>query len=74
MQAVTILHVTRLFKGLPSATPEQARVRNQCKNHFYIAMATCLLGFAIWNIDNIFCDHLTALRAKHGEVVGALTQ
>ncbi|KAG9027333.1 hypothetical protein FRB95_007847 [Tulasnella sp. JGI-2019a] len=74
MQGVTILHVTQLFKGLPKATAEQARVRNECKGHFYKAMAMCLLGFAIWNVDNIFCDQLTALRASHGEIVGGLTQ
>jgi dihydroceramidase len=36
--------------------------------------AIFLLGFAIWNVDNQFCDALTAYRGKYGDVVGAFTQ
>jgi len=33
-----------------------------------------LLGFAIWNVDNQFCESLTTYRGMYGDVVGALTQ
>lgn len=30
-----------------------------CKRMFVVALALYLFGFFLWNIDNIFCKHLT---------------
>lgn len=74
MQAVIITQVVRMFKSLPNGTAEQVRMREECRSQFYKAAGFCALGFAIWNVDNVFCDNLTAIRSQHGELVGLLTQ
>ncbi|KAG8998272.1 hypothetical protein FRB94_006970 [Tulasnella sp. JGI-2019a] len=74
MQVVSVLQGVRLFESLPSATAEQRRMVSACKYHFFVGAGVFLLGFAIWNVDNLFCVQLTAFRSKHGEIAGALTQ
>jgi len=74
MQVLSAIQVVRLFKRLPKSTPEQARKREECRQHYYKGAVTFLLAFAIWNVDNLCCDHLTAFRSQHGKLVGALTQ
>ncbi|KAG9038201.1 hypothetical protein FRB95_002641 [Tulasnella sp. JGI-2019a] len=74
MQAIIITQVVRMFKRLPRETAEQVRMREECRSQFYKGAGFCLLGFAIWNVDNIFCDHLTGIRSGKGELVGLITQ
>jgi len=74
IQVVSTTQIVRLFKSLPTATASQTRKREECKQNFIKGAATFLLGFAIWNIDNEFCDTLTAFRAGKGELIVALTQ
>jgi len=74
MQVVSMYHVRKLFQALPVATQEQRRQRDECRMHFWKGAGTFLLGFAIWNVDNLFCNGLTSLRSSHGELIGALTQ
>jgi len=74
IEICSTVQTVRLFKRLPSSTPEQIRNRAECKRHFVGGIFTFLLGFAIWNVDNIFCAQLTVFRSHHGELVGALTQ
>ncbi|KAI4877802.1 hypothetical protein NFI96_012656 [Prochilodus magdalenae] len=40
----------------------------------YTSLSVFLLGFVLWNIDNIFCDSLRATRQRLPPVVGAVTQ
>ncbi|RMC07514.1 hypothetical protein DUI87_16988 [Hirundo rustica rustica] len=40
----------------------------------YTSLTVFLMGFFLWNVDNIFCDKLRALREKLPPVVGAVTQ
>uniref|UniRef100_A0A6I8P357 Alkaline ceramidase n=1 Tax=Ornithorhynchus anatinus TaxID=9258 RepID=A0A6I8P357_ORNAN len=40
----------------------------------YTSLGIFLLGFLLWNIDNIFCEFLRTLRASMPPVVGAVTQ
>ncbi|KAJ7418207.1 Alkaline ceramidase 3 [Willisornis vidua] len=40
----------------------------------YTSLTVFLMGFFLWNVDNIFCDKLRALREKMPPVVGAVTQ
>ncbi|XP_026871252.2 alkaline ceramidase 3 isoform X1 [Electrophorus electricus] len=40
----------------------------------YASLSIFLLGFVLWNIDNIFCDSLRAARQRLPPVVGAVTQ
>lgn len=74
IQVISIAQGRRLFLRLPKDTPDQIRKREECKANFYKGSATFLLGFAIWNVDNIFCGGLTSFRANHGWLAGMLTQ
>ncbi|KAG8856069.1 hypothetical protein FRB96_006636 [Tulasnella sp. 330] len=74
MQVVSVLQGVQLFEGLPSSTSEQRRMASACKYHFVAGAGVFMLGFAIWNIDNIFCVQLTAFRSRHGDIMGALSQ
>ncbi|XP_064297573.1 alkaline ceramidase 3 [Phalacrocorax carbo] len=40
----------------------------------YTSLTVFLMGFFLWNVDNIFCDKLRALRERMPPVVGAVTQ
>ncbi|OXB62441.1 hypothetical protein ASZ78_013785 [Callipepla squamata] len=40
----------------------------------YTSLTVFLMGFFLWNVDNIFCEKLRALREKMPPVVGAVTQ
>uniref|UniRef100_A0A673LAU4 Alkaline ceramidase n=1 Tax=Sinocyclocheilus rhinocerous TaxID=307959 RepID=A0A673LAU4_9TELE len=40
----------------------------------FTSLSVFLLGFILWNIDNIFCDSLRATRQRLPPVVGAVTQ
>uniref|UniRef100_A0A671LL57 Alkaline ceramidase n=1 Tax=Sinocyclocheilus anshuiensis TaxID=1608454 RepID=A0A671LL57_9TELE len=40
----------------------------------FTSLSVFLLGFVLWNIDNIFCDSLRATRQRLPPVVGAVTQ
>uniref|UniRef100_A0A8C1YT93 Alkaline ceramidase n=1 Tax=Cyprinus carpio TaxID=7962 RepID=A0A8C1YT93_CYPCA len=40
----------------------------------FTSLSIFLLGFVLWNIDNIFCDSLRATRQRLPPVVGAVTQ
>ncbi|KAM9321533.1 alkaline ceramidase 3 [Gastrophryne carolinensis] len=40
----------------------------------YTSLGVFLLGFLLWNMDNIFCDTWRSLRQKMPPVVGAVTQ
>lgn len=42
--------------------PAKARVRKT----IFTGMATFALGFAVWNVDNLFCPTLRSWRAKIG--------
>ena len=48
--------------------------RSAIVHHFWFNLMLFLLGFALWNIDNIFCDQLAALRERVGVVVAPLLQ
>jgi len=74
IQAVSISQLVGIFKNLPIRTVEQARKREECRHNFITGTVTFLLGFVLWNLDNIFCDQLTAFRSRHGEVIGAFSQ
>ncbi|KIO27981.1 hypothetical protein M407DRAFT_243175 [Tulasnella calospora MUT 4182] len=74
IQAITIPGVMRLLKEIPTITASQARKRQECKSNLFKGIGTFLLGFAIWNIDNILCEGLTGLRQGRGEWVNMLTQ
>uniref|UniRef100_A0A671KU08 Alkaline ceramidase n=1 Tax=Sinocyclocheilus anshuiensis TaxID=1608454 RepID=A0A671KU08_9TELE len=40
----------------------------------FTSLSIFLLGFVLWNIDNIFCDSLRATRQQLPPVVGAVTR
>uniref|UniRef100_A0A669PY38 Alkaline ceramidase n=1 Tax=Phasianus colchicus TaxID=9054 RepID=A0A669PY38_PHACC len=40
----------------------------------YTSLTVFLMGFFLWNVDNIFCEKLRALREKMPPVLGAVTQ
>ncbi|KAB0370881.1 hypothetical protein FD755_017290, partial [Muntiacus reevesi] len=40
----------------------------------YTSLGVFLLGFLLWNIDNIFCDSLRNFRKKLPPVIGVTTQ
>ncbi|XP_066555671.1 alkaline ceramidase 3 isoform X1 [Amia ocellicauda] len=40
----------------------------------YTSLTVFMMGFLLWNIDNIFCDTLREARQKLPPVVGAVTQ
>ncbi|XP_029111229.1 alkaline ceramidase 3-like isoform X1 [Scleropages formosus] len=40
----------------------------------YTSLTVFLMGFLLWNIDNIFCDTLRDARRKLPPIVGAVTQ
>jgi len=64
----------QLFQSLPSVTASQVQNRVDCKRQFITGAVSFASGFVIWNIDNIFCNQLTAFRGRHGDIVGALSQ
>jgi len=74
LEAVSVARTVPLIKTLPTASATQLSRRNECGSNFRKGIATFLLGFLIWNVDNLFCDGLTSLRAGRGELLGALTQ
>jgi len=74
LELVSVNQVLALLRNLPTSTALQARKKDECRENFIKGVATFILGFAIWNVDNILCDGLTSFRAGKGEIVGALTQ
>ncbi|XP_025028102.1 alkaline ceramidase 3-like isoform X2 [Python bivittatus] len=40
----------------------------------YTSLTVFLLGFFLWNVDNIFCDKLRGLRERLPPLVGVVTQ
>ncbi|KAK0525265.1 alkaline ceramidase ydc1 [Tilletia horrida] len=73
---------SRLF-SLLSSSPQsalskkggkQAQVRAQVKHLFWLSTGGFALGFAIWNVDNIFCKSLRDTRARLGPVLGVLLE
>ncbi|KAF8601250.1 alkaline phytoceramidase [Ceratobasidium sp. AG-I] len=70
-----------LFRTAPKSIP--AADLKAAKHYIVSGSLLFILAFAIWNVDNIFCDAWTALRARFwaedtlsgvGVLVGALTQ
>ncbi|KAK9505327.1 hypothetical protein O3M35_009410 [Rhynocoris fuscipes] len=47
---------------------------NVCKQLFFLSTSIYLFGFFLWNIDNIFCAKLQAIRANIPTVLNPLTQ
>ncbi|EJT97010.1 alkaline phytoceramidase [Dacryopinax primogenitus] len=68
---IQFLTTARNYVLLQTVPPS---VRKQCHRILWSGAITFLLGFAIWNVDNQFCDTLTQYRGHYGDVVGALTQ
>ncbi|KZT55676.1 alkaline phytoceramidase [Calocera cornea HHB12733] len=68
IQLLTTMRSYALLQRLPTA------VRKHCTHLLLSGTFIFLLGFAIWNVDNQFCDALTRYRGHYGDVVGAFTQ
>ncbi|KAL1115631.1 hypothetical protein AAG570_005921 [Ranatra chinensis] len=45
-----------------------------CKQLFILSTSVYLFGFFLWNIDNVFCSHLRALRNNIPTLLDPLTQ
>uniref|UniRef100_H3AVY1 Alkaline ceramidase n=1 Tax=Latimeria chalumnae TaxID=7897 RepID=H3AVY1_LATCH len=40
----------------------------------YTSLGVFMMGFVLWNVDNIFCDTWRGIREKMPPVLGAVTQ
>jgi hypothetical protein len=74
LQVASYIKIRQLMQQLPNDTPASKARYQECQRNFYIGLGTFLLGFAIWNVDNIFCDGITSIRAERGEFWSAVTQ
>ncbi|KZO92281.1 alkaline phytoceramidase [Calocera viscosa TUFC12733] len=68
VQVLTTSRSIVLLRRLPPI------LRKQCTRLLLSGTFIFLLGFAIWNVDNQFCDALTRYRGHYGDIVGAMTQ
>ncbi|KAJ1908242.1 alkaline ceramidase ydc1, partial [Tieghemiomyces parasiticus] len=78
--AVIVFRNAYLLSCIPAATSNQlARNGGQCtravlQRLFTQSAATFLLGFALWNVDNIFCPQLRYIRSQVGTPFDTLFQ
>ncbi|PWY98998.1 alkaline phytoceramidase [Testicularia cyperi] len=71
IRIVWLIHNPR--SPLKTSAPGRAQ-KPTIENTFLIGTAIFILGFAIWNIDNIFCYHLRQLRNAVGFPASILLQ
>lgn len=79
IQLATTTKVLLLLYGRGStsplnATPASRRNRSMIRKSYMFGATVFLTGFAIWNIDNIFCDQLRVIRAKVGYPFAVLVE
>jgi len=79
MELVSVGRGIAMMKQVPEDTPERRRKKKECSRNFIRGVCTFALGFGIWNLDNLLCDGLTALRISQragvmGELLGMMTQ
>lgn len=81
IQLTATYRTVLLFRTAPKSVP--ASDLKAAKHYILSGSLLFILAFAIWNVDNIFCDAWTALRARFwsgeswsglGVLVGAVTQ
>jgi len=63
IQTCTIFRTIYLIRQLPIDSVK----RSQILKTFRIGCLTFAGGFAIWNVDNLFCDPITSLKMRHGQ-------
>ncbi|KAK9893935.1 alkaline phytoceramidase [Cystobasidium minutum MCA 4210] len=49
-------------------------VRKKAVAYFFSGVALILAGFAIWNVDNIYCDNIQPYKARYGMPVALLLE
>jgi len=53
--------------------PAESRIKKDCEGLLKSGVVLSLIAFAIWNVDNIFCEGLTGWRGEVGSI-GVLSQ
>ena len=56
------LVLTYKLQILRSRLPPNSKLKRDCTRLFNTGMALSTLAFAIWNVDNVLCDHITTAR------------
>jgi hypothetical protein len=68
-----VLLYVRLL-SLLRTLPTTSSVRDESYNVMITGLGIFILGFAVWNVDNYFCEGLTQWRKIVGEVFGWVSQ
>lgn len=67
------LYLTYYLQILRNRLPENSRIKRDSTHLLVSGLIISLIAFAIWNVDNIMCDEITAWRADGGPL-GVLSQ
>jgi len=70
---IMVLLYVRLL-SLLRTVPSTSSVRDESYNVMITGLGIFILGFAVWNVDNYFCEGLTQWRKIVGEVFGWISQ
>lgn len=77
IQVISTVKVFRILYSSKSplkASDAAMRNRSMIRKSYHFGATIFLLGFAIWNVDNIFCDQLRIIRAKVGYPLAMLVE
>ncbi|KAL9933192.1 hypothetical protein V8E36_007910 [Tilletia maclaganii] len=79
LQIGSSVRVYSLLSSNPSSAlsqkgGSQALVRQHVKSLFWTSTACFVVAFALWNVDNVFCEDLHKIRRRIGLVPGIVLQ
>lgn len=67
------LAITYRLEELRGRLPAGSRLKKDCTHLLKTGMVLTVVAFAIWNMDNILCDEITAWRSQVGWI-GVVSQ
>lgn len=76
IQLISTIRVGQLIysKSSPLSRPQALKARSQIRYTYNLGSVIFLTGFAIWNLDNIYCSDLRRWREKVGYPLGFLLE
>jgi dihydroceramidase len=67
------LYITYHLEIMRAKLPAGSKLKKDCTHLLTTGTILSVVAFAIWNMDNILCDNITAWRAQAG-TIGVISQ
>jgi dihydroceramidase len=71
--AIVQVFITYRLQELRGRLPEGSKLKKDCTHLLKTGAILTIVAFAIWNVDNILCDEITAWRNQVG-AIGVISQ